>query len=100
MNIGETLLGEDMRAVRHIRVSAALREHRADYLALHGDCAAAIVHALKKHGAMTKNLLILAIPDRQPATVSRMANRMLRRGALVVDERGALEMLRLPMATQ
>lgn len=100
MNLGQTLLGEDMRAVRHIRVSTALREHRADYLALHGDCETAIVAALKKHGAMTRNLLFLAVPDRLPATVSRMANRMLQRGALVVDERGALEMLRLPMATQ
>lgn len=95
MNLGQTLLNEDVYAVRHRRVSESLRQHREDYLALHGSCETAIVYALGKHGPMTKNLLFLAIPDCLPATVSRMANKMLRRGILAVDQRGPIELLRV-----
>ena len=80
--------------MQRARTSRHLRDHRAEWLALHGDTGSAVLAALEKHGPMSKNLLFVAIPDKQPATVSRMVNRMLCTGVLAVEARGAIEVFR------
>lgn len=100
MNLGQTLLNEDLHHLRYQRVSRAMRQHRADHLALHGCTETAIAAVLQKHGPMTRNLLFVAIPDRLPATISRMVNRMTVRGAVTLEARGAIEVFRLTVGTQ
>ena len=95
MNLGQTLLNEDIRAVHFLTASHAMRKQYAHDLCLYGHVQMSIVAVLVKHGPMSKNLLLLAIRDRPDTAVSRTVNQMVRRGRLLVEARGAINVLRL-----
>jgi hypothetical protein len=98
MNIGHTILKEDISAMRGRQVLLPVRIHRLDETAPQGEFETAIAHALAKFGSMDKKLLFLAVPQHMPCTLGSAIARMLRRGALVIETRGDVDLLRLARA--